>query len=142
MILVIALIFAGVGIFMIVEHFRFRARAETAEGEVIEVLERQSWSSPGGGNADQGRTYTQYIPVFQVTGPGGEKQRIESTEGSSKMNLPIGSRHKILIDPQNPGTGRPVSNNAFLWAAMCIAAGVFIFLMDWYDVFHTPHRGI
>lgn len=141
MLLVVALVFAGVGVFIIVEHFRFRARAETVEGEVIEVLERQSWSSPGS-NAAQGRTYTQYIPVYQIAGPNGGTQRIESTQGSSKMNLPIGSRHKILIDPERPGTGRPISNNSFMWAAMCIAAGVFIFVMDWYDLFQTPHRGI
>ena len=128
----LAFIFGAVGVAIIFEHFRFRARAETVEAEVIDLIERKTTRMSAGPENAHG--YTQYIPVYKFTDASGVEQRIESTQGSSELKLEIGSKHKILIDPNRPGTGRPINNSAFLWGGLCIAAGVFVFLMDWYGI--------
>lgn len=134
MILVIALVFAGVGGFLIFEHFRFIARAAKYEGEVIEVREQKSYSSSAT-TAASGREVIMYLPVWEITLADGRKERIDSTQGSSDMNVPIGTRQKILVDPKTPGTGRLASSGPWFWAGLCFAGAAFLFVADYIDLF-------
>lgn len=134
MILIIALIFAGVGVALIVEHFRFIARAAKYEGEVVEVREQKSYSSSAT-NPGSGRSVIIYLPVWEITLADGRKERIDSTIGSSDMNYPIGTRQKVLIDPRQPGTGRLASSKPWLWATLCLAAAGFLVVADRIDLF-------
>ncbi|MEO1494240.1 MAG: DUF3592 domain-containing protein [Pseudomonadota bacterium] len=135
MILIIALVFAGVGVALIVEHFRFMARAASYQGEVVEVKEQKSYSSSAT-NPSSGRSVILYLPVWEITLADGRKERISSTIGSSDMNFPIGTRHKVLVDPKHPGTGRMASAKPWFWAAMCFAAAGFLVFADHIDLFH------
>ncbi|MEM1162664.1 MAG: hypothetical protein AAGJ28_17170 [Pseudomonadota bacterium] len=113
-----------VGLGLIAEHLRFRARCQRAKGRLVELEEIKSWSSSGT-SAGSGRQVILFRPVWEVGGEG-TRQRITSTEASSSMKLEIGLEQAILIDPKHPGTGRLASSGPWVWAGGCFAAGAFL----------------
>ncbi len=134
MIFVLAILLALGGVAMIFEHFRFVARAAKYEGEVVAVEEKESWSSTGS-NAGSGRKVIIYIPTWQITLADGRTERISSTEGGSDMNVPIGTKQKVLVDPKTPGTGRPASGGPWFWVLLLLGGSAFLFFADWVDLF-------
>ena len=129
MILVLGvLVFFG-GIAMIIAQIRIRARAETAEGEVVEVEEIKSWSSnsqsPGSGG-----TKFLYRPTWVVRDGNGQR-RIQSNEASSSLNVPLGTLQIILLDPANPVTGQLDGWSQFVWGVGVTITGAFVIVTDW-----------
>lgn len=115
------------GIAMIFEQMRFIVRAKKVEAEVVEMEEIETRTSNSSGYGTRKRIV--YRPTWLVVTDDGE-ERITSTEGSSRMNVPIGTKQQILIDPKRAGTGRPVGATNYWFGAAVIAAGAFLIVSD------------
>lgn len=98
--LTIGLIFTGVGLILLtivavgtINTKSFIARANQAQGTVVELIRRTSTDS-------KGKISSYYYPVVKFKAANGETYEFESSNGSNPAAFKVGEAVEILYDPQ------------------------------------------
>jgi len=108
--------FVIIGIRLTLKTRRFKERAQSVTGTVIEVIKTNS-------TADGMSELYVYQPVFEFPALDGTVLRGTSASNSSNMNYTIGSRHPILVDFDDPSIVHTKGNHTLIIAVACMLIG-------------------
>ncbi|TCS35879.1 DUF3592 domain-containing protein [Reinekea marinisedimentorum] len=96
-------IFAGLGVFMVYDYYRFNKSAIKAQGEILRYDEYQSKDSDN-------RKRTMYCPYF-VFAVGGKAYEVKSNTSYSSKAIPVGEKVDVLYQPGNEAKARLAKGN-------------------------------
>ena len=115
-------LFAAVGLYFVIDTFRFTDKAYRAMGEVISFSVIHSTDSDG-------RRSTTYMPTFRYTAANGKVYEGETHLSSSGYDFPVGTRKEILYDPADLTEVR-INNFWSLWTfPLAFALGGLLFVV-------------
>lgn len=108
--------FVIIGSRLTLKTLRFKERAQSVTGTVIEVIKT---NDPADGQSEQ----FVYQPVFEFPAPDGTVLRGTSVSTSSNMSYTIGSQHSILVDFDDPATVHTKGNHSLIIGVACVLVG-------------------
>ena len=105
-VLLVGLSLVGVGGYQAVDNVRFPARAEHANGVVVDLARVSKRESRGSGDDRSYVTVTYYHPVVRFLTAREQVVEFRSNSGSSAPTHQVGASVKVLYDPDNPHKAR------------------------------------
>ena len=126
--LVVGLVFAALGVFLIIDHKNFLKTARKANGNVIAVEKYISTTSTN--SRSEKRTY--YRPIIDYVA-NGDSYRLTASIGNSDIKYDIGQRVPVLFSPNNPKDAKMDTPMQYMLGGIFTflgLAGVIVFIFD------------
>ncbi len=98
--LLIAVIMLSIAFFSTLQAIRTIRNEKAADGQIVEVIERQS------NYVENGQRQVYSFPVVEFSLPDGQSQRVELKDGTWPPAYKAGQPATILYDPQHPENAR------------------------------------